>query len=49
MKVYCILSDERAFNSRSPAMFSAVMKRQGINAVYVPFAVNPSELGQAMK
>jgi len=49
MKVFCILSDERAFHSRSPAMFSAVLKRQGINAVYVPFAVNPPDLGQALK
>lgn len=49
MKVYCILSDERAFNSRSPAMFSTVMRRQGFSAVYVPFAVNPQDLGQAIK
>jgi shikimate dehydrogenase len=48
MKVYCILSDERALHSRSPAMFSAVLKRQGINAVYVPFVVQPSDLGQAL-
>jgi shikimate dehydrogenase len=48
MKVYCILSDERAVHSRSPAMFSAVLKRQGINAVYVPFVVQPSNLGQAL-
>jgi shikimate dehydrogenase len=48
MKVYCILSDERAFHSRSPAMFSAVLKRQGINAVYVPFAVRPDALGRAL-
>ena len=49
MKVYCILSDERAVHSRSPAMFTTVLKRQGINAVYVPFAVNPPDLGQALK
>jgi shikimate dehydrogenase len=49
MKVYCILSDERAFHSRSPAMFSAVLKRQGINAVYVPFAIDPPRLGQALE
>jgi shikimate dehydrogenase len=49
MKVYCILSDERAVHSRSPAMFSAVLKRQGINAVYVPFVVHPPDLGQALK
>ncbi len=29
-------------------MFSAVLKRQGINAVYVPFVVQPSDLGQAL-
>ncbi len=49
MKVYCILSDERAAQSRSPAMFSTVLKRQGINAVYVPFVVHPQDLGQALK
>jgi len=49
MKVYCILSDERAFHSRSPAMFSTVLKRQGINAVYVPFAIDPAALGQALE
>ena len=49
MKVYCILSDDRALHSRSPAMFSAVLKRQGINAVYVPFVVRPADLGQALK
>jgi shikimate dehydrogenase len=48
MKVYCILSDERALHSRSPAMFSAVLKRQGINAVYVPFVVRPADLGLAL-
>ena len=49
MKVYCILSDERAFHSRSPAMFTAVLKRQGINAVYVPFAIDPAALGRALE
>ncbi len=48
MKVYCILSDERAVHSRSPAMFSTVLRRQGINAVYVPFVVQPPDLGQAL-
>jgi shikimate dehydrogenase len=49
MKVYCILSDERAFHSRSPVMFSTVLRRQGINAVYVPFMVIPQNLGQAVE
>jgi len=49
MKVFCILSDERAFRSRSPAMFSAVLKRVGINGVYVPFMVEPENIGWAIK
>lgn len=49
MKVFCILSDERAFHSRSPVMFSTVLKRQGINAIYVPFAVKPADLGHAIE
>lgn len=49
MKVYCILSDQRVYQSRSPAMFSAVLRRQGIHAVYVPFAVEPSDLGCALE
>ncbi|MFO7709173.1 MAG: shikimate dehydrogenase [Desulfobacterales bacterium] len=49
MKVFCILSDERAFHSRSPAMFSTVLRRQGINAVYVPFMVHPASLGRALE
>ncbi|MCU0560418.1 MAG: shikimate dehydrogenase [Desulfobacterales bacterium] len=49
MKVFCILSDERAFHSRSPVMFSTVLRRQGINAVYVPFMVQPASLGRAME
>ena len=48
MKVYCIISDERAFRSKSPAMFSAVMKRLGLRATYVPFHVRPENIGQAM-
>ncbi len=49
MKVFCILSDERAFRSKSPAMFSTVMKRVGIKGVYVPFKVKPKQLGPAIQ
>ncbi|MFH1154949.1 MAG: hypothetical protein V1793_14145 [Pseudomonadota bacterium] len=49
MKVFCILSDQRAFRSKSPAMFSWVLKRIGISAVYVPFNVNPEMIGAAMQ
>jgi len=48
MKVFCILSDERAFRSKSPTMHNAVIKRHGIDAVYVPFAVEPEQLGKAV-
>jgi len=49
MKVFCILSDERAFRLKSPAMFSVVMTRLGIKGIYVPFAVKPEDLGQAIQ
>jgi shikimate dehydrogenase len=48
MKVFCILSDERAYRSKSPIMHNAVIKRNGIDAVYVPFAVDPRQLGKAV-
>jgi shikimate dehydrogenase len=49
LKVFCILSDERAFRSKSPAMFSAVIQRIGMKGVYVPFMVQPQNIGAAMQ
>jgi shikimate dehydrogenase len=49
MKVFCILSDERAGQLKSPIMFSRVLNRQGINGTYVPFVVKPRDLGQAVQ
>ena len=49
MKVFCILSDERAHRSRSPAMFTEVLQRCGIKGAYVPFVVQPDQLGRAMQ
>ncbi|MEW5910412.1 MAG: hypothetical protein AB1659_11470, partial [Thermodesulfobacteriota bacterium] len=49
MKVFCILSDERAYRSRSPTMFIRVLKHLGINGTYVPFMVKPENLGQAVQ
>jgi shikimate dehydrogenase len=49
MKVFCILSDERAAQLKSPIMFSRVLNRQGINGTYVPFVVKPQDLGQAIQ
>jgi shikimate dehydrogenase len=48
MKVFCILSDERAFQSKSPLLYTAVMRRLGIKGTYVPFKVAPENLGQAI-
>ncbi len=49
MKTFCILSDERAFRSKSPAVFSAIFKRVGIKGIYVPFKVYPDKVGAAMQ
>lgn len=48
MKVYCIISDERAGQSKSPAIFSRILKQQGIKGAYVPFVVKPRDLGEAI-
>ncbi len=48
MKVYCILGDERVHRSKSPAVFTTVLKRQGLRGAYVPFAVKASHIGQAV-
>lgn len=49
MKIFCILSDKRASRSKSPAMFSSVMKRVGIEGTYVPFEVERSMIGKAVE
>jgi shikimate dehydrogenase len=49
MKVYCILSDERAGRLKSPAIFSKILRRAGIRGAYVPFAVAPADLGRAVE
>ena len=49
MKVFCILSDERVYGSKSPVMFSRVFQRVGIQAVYVPFRIHPEHIGQALQ
>ncbi len=49
MKVFCLLSDERAFRSKSPAVYTEILKRSGIQGAYVPFKVAPDQLGQAVQ
>ncbi|MGD8658682.1 MAG: shikimate dehydrogenase [Desulfobacterales bacterium] len=49
MKVFCILSDERVYGSKSPAMFSRVLQRIGMQGVYVPFKIDPQNVGKALQ
>ncbi len=49
MQVYCILGDERVMRSKSPVIFSTVLKRIGLKAVYVPFSVDPQGIGSALQ
>jgi shikimate dehydrogenase len=49
MKVFCLISDERAFRSESPAIYSEILRRSGIQGAYVPFKVSPDQLGQAIQ
>lgn len=48
MKIFCILSDERVYGSKSPVMFTRVLQRIGMQGVYVPFKIDPADVGQAL-
>ncbi|MEW5723030.1 MAG: shikimate dehydrogenase [Thermodesulfobacteriota bacterium] len=48
LKVFGLLSDHRAFNSKSPAMHNAVLRRCGLEGVYLPFRVEPVFLDEAV-
>ena len=48
-KVFCILSDQRVFRSRSPQMFAHILSRTGINGTYVPFMVDYGNIGKALE
>ena len=49
MKVYGIFGDERVCQSKSPAMFTSVLNKLGIKGAYVPFNVEPGQLGHAVQ
>jgi shikimate dehydrogenase len=49
MQVYCILGDERVMRSKSPTIFTKVLKRIGLKSTYVPFRVDPERIGSAMQ
>ncbi|WP_319522758.1 shikimate dehydrogenase [uncultured Desulfosarcina sp.] len=48
-KVFCIISDQRVFQSKSPHIFTHVMGRAGLKGAYVPFMVEPGNLGKALE
>ena len=48
MKTFCIISDERAYRTKLPAMFSYVLKKTGIHGHYVPFKVMPEDIRSAI-
>jgi len=47
-KVFCIIGDERAYRSKAPEMFTAMLHRYDIDAAYVPFMVAPDNLEAAV-
>lgn len=47
--VFCLISDERVFAAKSPAVFNRVMPIAGIKATYVPFHVAARSLGEALR
>ena len=44
-----MLGDQRAFRSKTPAMFSEVLKQVGIKGYCVPFMIEPKQIGQALQ
>jgi shikimate dehydrogenase len=48
-RTFCILSDQRVFQTQSPYIFNAAIKNAGVNGVYVPFMVLENQLGLALQ
>lgn len=49
MKLFGIFSDDRVYKSKSPVMHNRVMRQMGINGAYVPFRVEPEDIGSAVR
>ena len=49
MQVYCIIGDERAYRARSTKIFTNIFNSMGIQGAYVPFKVDPENIGRAMQ
>lgn len=48
-KVFCIISDQRVFRSKSPEIFGEVFRRTGTRGAYVPFMIDADNLGKVME
>jgi len=48
-RIFCIISNQRVIQSKSPEMFNTVLSRSGINGAYVPFRVDEENIGKALK
>ncbi len=48
MRVFGLLGDKRVAKSLSPRMHNAVLARHGLDGVYVPIAVEPTRVEQAV-
>lgn len=48
-RVFCILSDDRVFQTKSPDMFNSAIKHAGCNGIYIPLKVKPEDLGKAIQ
>jgi shikimate dehydrogenase len=49
MKVFGIISDERALKSKSPVMHNTVFRNKGVAGVYVPFVIASDRVQQAVE
>ena len=49
MQVYGIIGDERAYYPKSTLIFTTIFNQMGIKGAYVPFKVDPPNIGQAIQ
>jgi shikimate dehydrogenase len=47
--IYCIISDERVYRTRSPQMYNRILQQMGLTGAYVPFMVTSDDLGRALE
>lgn len=48
-KTFCVISDERAYKSKSPLMMNSVLEKIGVDGYYIPAKVEKSSVYDAVK